>query len=88
MMDATSKLFKFAIECEDMAKRADGINSKEAWRNLAQRWRECAKINREHGVALHASLEEKYRQPRARASRIRGRASPTKTSKQPEQYGE
>ena len=26
----TSKLLRFATECEDMAKRADGANNKEA----------------------------------------------------------
>jgi hypothetical protein len=74
-MDPTNKLFKFAAECEDMAKAADHNNDKAAWRDLAQRWRRCAQTNKDHSVTLRASLEQKRRQPRSRVSRLRGVAS-------------
>jgi hypothetical protein len=69
-MDATNKMFKFAAECQDIAKAAGHNNDKAAWRDLAQRWRRCAQTNKDHGVALRASLERKRRQPRSRVSRL------------------
>ena len=76
-MDATSKLFKFAAECEDMAKSAHLNTEKATWRDLAHRWQQCAKTNEDHAVALSASLEQKRRQPRLRASGLKGVVSPT-----------
>jgi|HubBroStandDraft_6_1064221.scaffolds.fasta_scaffold3324859_1 hypothetical protein len=74
-MDATKKLFKFAAECEERANPARTEGDRTAWHNLAQRWRECAKTNRSHDVALNASLEQKRGQPRLREGRRRGVAS-------------
>jgi hypothetical protein len=58
-MDATNKLFKFAAECEDMAKAADHNNDKAAWRDLAQR------------LAMDGDLTEQH--SRLAASKVKGR---------------
>jgi len=74
-MDATKKLFKFAAEWEELANAARTEVDRTAWHGLARRWRDCAKTDRSHSVALHASLEQRRRQPRLRASRDKNAAS-------------
>ena len=41
-MDATKRSIRFAAECEKMANGASGEHERFAWRELAQRWRQCA----------------------------------------------
>jgi hypothetical protein len=68
-MDTANKLFRFATECEAMANSAYSDNDKASWREMAERWRQCAETSRNHGVALTNGIEEKRQQPRSRAVR-------------------
>src|SRR5580704_3653500 len=72
-MDATKRLNRFAAECEKMANGASGEHERFAWRELAQRWRQCADTHQQHNAALQDTLEQKRRRrPRSRASRLAG----------------
>jgi hypothetical protein len=68
-MDTANKLFRFAMECDAMAKSAYGDDNKAAWREMAERWRQCAETSRNHIVAVTNGLEQKRQQPRSRAGR-------------------
>jgi len=75
-MSGTDTLIRFAAECEKMANGARSEDDRSAWRELAQRWRQCADTNQHRGAALRDGLERKRRQPRARAGRLAGIPAP------------
>lgn len=63
-MDASDRFFRFAAECEVMAKFTRNQENKAVWNGMAQRWLRCAELMERN----HAQLERSHAARRRKLS--------------------
>ena len=60
-MTPSDHFLRHAAECKFMAEIALDAESKAAWRGMAERWRRCAELAKEHTTSR--TKEARHRKP-------------------------
>jgi hypothetical protein len=61
-MNTTEKFYRFAAECEFMAKLTHNPKNKTIWTHMAERWVRCAELfDRQSSVAEHDGSMKRHR---------------------------